>query len=268
MMSSTMTANFVRYNWRSVATGVAAGIAASFVAVAAISAVPLSFTTSTAWGVTDTAGMLRHAETMAATAAMEAPRTVTQTQVRIVSSAPGGSSTPEVASTTYTIPEGTTVDVKIGTQVSSRDAQVGDAVTATTLEPITSADGRILFPTGTLVTGRVVEVKPAVETRSAAILRVAFHRIGGHDARIQLVTPDLAARARTANTAVDIGLVAGGAAAGAVIGHQVNHRRGSEIGAVVGGVAGAVTAANIGANVQLKLGETARLRFTHSVAVR
>ncbi len=162
------------------------------------------------------------------------------------------------------IAAGTTVDVKIQTHVSSRNAKVGDRVEAVTINNVMMND-RIVIPAGTAVVGEVTEVRPAAETKSAAVLKIAFFKIGDHSTRLAVVTPDLAARARTANRAVDAGLVIGGAATGAVIGNQTDAKHGTEIGAVVGGVAGGIAAANIGANVQLKLGETATLKFTNDV---
>ncbi len=265
MTVQTLTEDLGRFNWRVVVTGVAAGLVASFVAAHTLFAAPLGFAAPSSTDLMATAPSDTQATQADAAATTTTTRVQSGTRVRVVAATPEVTSAP--APTGTLIPAGTTFDVKIVTHVSSRDAKVGDAVTATTLENISSADGRILFPAGTTVTGRVVEVKPAVETRTAAVLRVAFHRIGGYATNLVMVTPDLAARARTANTAVDVGLVAGGAVAGAVIGHQIDHRRGSEIGAVVGGVTGAVAATNIGANVQLKSGETAQLRFAQNLSV-
>lgn len=164
------------------------------------------------------------------------------------------------------IPAGTLVKTKITTPISTRNAKVGDRVSAVTLENVV-VNGDVVIPAGATVTGRVTEVKPAAETKSAAVLKVAFSQIGNYSTSLSLVTPDLVARAKNANRAVDAGLVLGGAATGAVIGNQTDNRRGSEIGAVVGGVVGGVAAANIGANVQLLEGETATLRFNDSLAI-
>lgn len=171
---------------------------------------------------------------------------------------------PAAAAAELMIPVGTTVDVKIQTHISSRDAKVGDQVTATTIEDVV-VNGKTIVPAGSTVIGEVTEVKPAAETKSAAVLKIAFTRIGEYSAHMAMVLPDLDARARSANRAADAALVLGGAGAGAVIGHQVSGRRGTLPGAVIGGAAGAIAAANLGANVQLKSGETATLRFTENV---
>lgn len=164
------------------------------------------------------------------------------------------------------IPSGTTVKAKVQTAISSRNAKVGDQVTAITTEDVV-VNGKILIPSGSTVLGQVTEVKPAAETRSAAVLKVAFSRIGVSSTSLAMTSPDLAERAKNANRAVDAGIVVGSAAGGAVIGNQTDHKYGSEIGAVVGGIVGGAVATNIGANVQLKAGEIATLRFTQDVRI-
>lgn len=162
------------------------------------------------------------------------------------------------------IAAGTTVKAKIETPISSRNAKVGDRVTATTTEAVI-VNGTVVIPAGSTVVGSVTEVKSAAQTKAAAVLKVSFSRIGTASTTLALVSPDLAARARAANHTVDGGLVVAGAGAGAVIGNQTDNKHGTEIGAVVGGVIGGVAAANIGANVQLKAGETATIKFTQDV---
>lgn len=197
------------------------------------------------------------------TASAAAPRAARSTITRIVERV-RETVTPAPA---VRIPAGTTVSARIETHISSRDAQVGDRVSAITTEDVV-AGGKVVIPSGTRVSGHVAEVRPASQTRTAAVLRVVFDRIGAHSTRLALASPDLVARARNANRAADVGLVAGGAIAGAVIGHQIDHDRGSEVGAVLGGASGAVAAANMGANVQLKANEAAVLRFTEDLEVR
>lgn len=172
--------------------------------------------------------------------------------------------TPRTATSLATIPAGTTVEAKVATHINSRDAAVGDRVTAVTTENIV-VNGRVVVPAGTTIFGRVAEVKPASETRSAAVLRIEFNAIGENHAHLAMISPDLTARARAANRAVDAGWVIGGAATGAVIGNQTEAEHGTEIGAVVGGALGGVAATNIGANVQLVAGEIITIRFTEGL---
>ncbi len=192
------------------------------------------------------------------------------------SRAGGASPAAEIASTSpatatailsgVTIPSGTTVDVKIHSQVSSRDAKVGDRVTGATLADLV-INGATVIPAGSTVAGEVTAVKPASETRAAAVLKFTFTSIANRPAHLAMILPDLEARARAANHAVDAAIVVGGAAAGAVIGNQTGNQHGTEIGGVVGAVGGGVAAANIGANVQLKAGETAKLKFTQALSL-
>lgn len=173
--------------------------------------------------------------------------------------------TAPVVSTTV-VKAGQVVAVKIVTHVSSRDAKVGDPVEAVTTEDII-VNEKVVIASGTRVTGRVTEVRPARETRSAAVLRVRFSRIGSYQTRLALASPNLANRARRANQAADAALVVGGAVGGGIIGNQVTHDRGTEVGAVAGAVIGGLAAANLGANVQLKAGEAGRLRFERDLVI-
>lgn len=197
------------------------------------------------------------------TAAVTPNKTESKASPRTV--APIASTAPvPVANSSTMIAAGTTVKAKIETPISSRNAKVGDRVTATTTEAVI-VNGTVVIPAGSTVVGSVTEVKSAAQTKAAAVLKVSFSRIGAASTTLALVSPDLAARARAANHTVDGGLVVAGAGAGAVIGNQTDNKHGTEIGAVVGGVIGGVAAANIGANVQLKAGETATIKFTQDV---
>lgn len=196
--------------------------------------------------------------------------TGTSSPVR-VAAVPAGATPPQAVNSTSVaaassnmIRAGQVVSVKIGTHVSSRNAKVGDPVEAVTTEDL-SANGKVVIASGSRVKGTVAEVQSAKQTKSAAVLRILFSRIGAYPARLALASPDLVDRARRANQAVDAGLVTGGAVAGGVIGNQVTHKKGTEVGAVAGAVVGAVAAANVGANVQLKLGEAGTVRFENDL---
>lgn len=158
------------------------------------------------------------------------------------------------------LPAGTIIQARMTSHVSSRTAAVGDPVSAVTIQPLI-VGSKTIYPAGTGVIGYVSHVRPASQTRSAAVLAIQFTRIGNDKVAMTMVSPDLDARARQANTAADIGLVAGGAILGGVLGHQMDHKKGKEVGAVVGGLTGVAAAAQFGANVQLKLNETIVLRL-------
>jgi len=187
----------------------------------------------------------------------KAPKQIAST----ASTASTSSAAPVVAVAADIIPSGTTVKAKIQTVISSRNAKVGDQVTAVTTEDVV-VNGKVLIPAGSSVLGQVTEVKPAAETRSDAVLKIAFSKIGLYSTGLAMTSPDLAARAKNASRAVDAGIVVGTTATGAVIGNQTDHKYGTEIGAVVGGIVGGAVATNVGANVQLKAGEIATIRFT------
>lgn len=87
-----------------------------------------------------------------------------------------------VRTTNGSISAGTTVDAKLATYLSSRDAAAGDDVVAVTIADVI-VNGRVVIPVGTTVTGRVTEAGPG-------FLRVHFSRIGPYRTRLALVSPN------------------------------------------------------------------------------
>lgn len=83
---------------------------------------------------------------------------------------------------TETVPENTVVKVRLEQRVSSRDARVGDRVTA-----VVTDDDRSGFPAQTRVEGRITEVQRAGDDRPG-ILNMEFNRVvlpGGQAVRIK-----------------------------------------------------------------------------------
>lgn len=134
------------------------------------------------------------------------------------------------------LPEGTELKLRLETPVSSATSREGDPVTAR-VEEATDPDGRVALPGGTVLKGRVVEVKRAGRVKGRALVSVDFDRIV-----VRGRTSELQASPITVEAPDDHGrdakIVGGAAAAGAVIGAIKDGKEGFAKGAILGGAAG------------------------------
>jgi hypothetical protein len=176
------------------------------------------------------------------------------------SAAKNGTDLPSVATTS--VPSGTSIEVALGTGLTSENASVGDSWTGT----VQSGSGAI--PAGSSITGTVAGVTPARKGDRAMLdLKLASVTVDGHNYKVNGGTEAIIAGSTRAR---NLGAIAGSAAAGALIGKAVS---GTGKGAVVGGVAGAgvatgVVAASDGYQVVLKSGTSLTFTTSSAIAVR
>jgi hypothetical protein len=154
----------------------------------------------------------------------------------------------------YSVRAGQKIQVRMNEQISSETARINDRFTTTVMIPI-YAGGVEVIPAGSIITGRVTEVKRAARKSKAGWLAVDFvsiqlpngttRAINGSltDLTDETVTYDnegqVSGRSSMKRNVVFIG---GGAGAGALIGAIAGGGKGAGIGAGVGaglGVAGA-----------------------------
>ncbi len=155
----------------------------------------------------------------------------------------------------YTVNANQTIRVRMNERISSENARVGDTFTTTTVDPV-YASGVEVIPAGSIIVGRVTEVKRAARKSKAGMLGVEFISLklpNGYSRALngsltslsdETVTYDneggVTGRSSKKRNIVFIG---GGAAAGALIGAIAGGGKGAGIGAGVGagiGVAGAL----------------------------
>jgi hypothetical protein len=154
---------------------------------------------------------------------------------------PAGPSGPKV----LTLAEGTNLSVRLMDEINTKTAKAGDTFHGTTASNLMLLNYTAI-PTGTPVTGRIVEAKPAGRLSGAAELTIELVSVrlnsGNGTQEVSLATQQLSSKAngRGANTAEKAG---GGAALGAVVGALAGGGAGAGIGAVSGGALG------LGANV-------------------
>ena len=158
-----------------------------------------------------------------------------------------------------TIPQGTTLAVRLVDTIDSETAQQGQTFRASLESPL-SVDGDVAIPAGYDVEGHVVEVKSAGKFagRSELVLQLDRIAVGGKHYNIQTDQWRREGSSRTKNTAAKVGT---GAAIGAIIGGLAGGGKGAAIGAAAGGgLGGGVQAATKGQ--QIKLSSETVLNFT------
>ena len=142
------------------------------------------------------------------------------------------------------VPSGTTLTVRLGETLSSKDSQPGQTFTASVVNPV-EADGRPVIPAGATATGTVVAVHSAGKFKGASLLEIKLDSvtIGGKQYPIQTSAVERAQKGKGKRSAA---LIGGGAGAGALIGALAGGGKGAAIGALVGGGAGTAGAAYTG----------------------
>ncbi|MEK7753952.1 MAG: hypothetical protein AAB654_18660 [Acidobacteriota bacterium] len=161
-----------------------------------------------------------------------------------------------------TVPAGTSLEVTLGTSLSSESASVGDAWTGSVLN---GGDG---IPAGSAVSGTVSAVKAAKKGDRAMLdlgltsVTVAGHRYTVHGSTEAIIAGSTRAR--------NLGAIAASAAGGALIGKAVSGTgKGGLIGGIVGGgAATGVVAGSEGYQVVLKSGTALTFTTSEAVAVR
>lgn len=154
----------------------------------------------------------------------------------------------------YNVAAGQVIQVRMNEQLSSETARIGDRFTTTVMIPI-YARGVEVIPAGSIVTGRVTNVKRAQRRSKAGWIQVAFVSLQLPNGMTRAINGSLTALENETATFDDEGqvtgrgstrrnvvFVGGGAATGALIGAIAGGGKGAGIGAGIGaglGVAGA-----------------------------
>ena len=155
-----------------------------------------------------------------------------------------GGSSAKSARSGLVVPSGTTLTVRLGEALSSKDSQPGQTFTASLVNPV-EADGRPAIPAGATATGTVVAAHAAGKFKGASLLEIRLDSvtIRGKQYPIQTSAVEREQKGKGKRSAAMIG---GGAGAGALIGALAGGGKGAAIGALVGGGAGTAGAAYTG----------------------
>jgi len=167
---------------------------------------------------------------------------------------------------------GTTMDIAAVDTISSRTAKVGDAFSARVVEDIKNAAGKVVIPAGSVVNGKIADVKPAPNpnTPGTLTLSVSSITVRGTSYAIEASVDSLETihKGRGVTTG-DAAKVGAGAAAGAILGRVLGgNKKGTIIGGIVGGAAGAAVAHSTkDSDIVLPAGAHIIIRLTKELAV-
>ncbi len=167
---------------------------------------------------------------------------------------------------------GTTIDIAAADTISSRTAKVGDPFSARVVEDVKNAAGKVLIPAGSVVNGKVADVKPAPNpsTPGTLTLSVSSITVRGTSYPIEASVDSLETIHKGRGvTSGDAAKVGAGAVAGAVLGRVLGgNKKGTIIGGIVGGAAGAAVAHQTkDSDIVLPAGAHIIIRLTKELAV-
>ena len=198
-------------------------------------------------------------------------RTVPRDQiavVQVVDDATPAALPPIATFREYTLPEGTTLAVRLDSAVGSDSSQVEDRIQAT-LTDAAMVGGAEVLPAGSVVSGEVAAVEPAGKVKGRASLALRFTSVAatGHDERYPIAARiNMLAPATKGEDAAKIGIPAAG---GAIVGGLLGGKKGAAIGTAVGGGAGAaVVLSTPGEEIRLPRGTALSLRLDQAVDLR
>ncbi len=165
------------------------------------------------------------------------------------SSAPGSPSmpavSPEPAFIQRTVPAGTALTIRLLQSVSSASARPGDAFDAELARPVT-VDGRVIFPKGTQIQGRVVSSRKSGRLHNPGRLTLTLKAIEAPGGEwVNLASSTVHAQGQS-HKKRNLTLIGGGSGVGALIGGIAGGGKGLAIGALSGAAAGTAGAAATG----------------------
>ncbi|NOT35322.1 MAG: hypothetical protein HOP12_14355 [Candidatus Eisenbacteria bacterium] len=161
---------------------------------------------------------------------------------------------------------GTTIDVALGSQLSSETAQVGDTWHGKVTDDVVSGD-KVVIPSGSSVTGTVTGARGAKRGERAMLdLAIKSISVHGNNESVSASTEEVVAGSTRAR---NLGAIAGSAAAGAIIGKAVGDGKNGAVGGIIGGATAAgVVAASKGYQVVLKDGAVMSFTVNQTVSMR
>ena len=166
----------------------------------------------------------------------------------------------------YTIPEGTTLTVRLIDTIDSSKNKPGDTFRATLNAPI-RVDGDVAIPAGADVEGRIVDAANAGRFSGHSELKLELTKLTTHGNVYDLQTADYdrSGQGRGKGTAEAVG---GGAAVGAIIGAIAGGGKGAAIGTVAGaGAGGAARGVKGGQSVRFPSESVLSFRLEQSITV-
>lgn len=164
------------------------------------------------------------------------------------------------------LPEGTTIPVRLDSDLGSKISQSGDTFQATVSQDI-RAHGEVVIPRGARASGTVVDAEPLGRFKGGARLEVRLDRVRTRWGSYAVATSSID-KVQQGKGKRSAGFIGGGAGLGAIIGGLAGGGKGAAIGALAGGGAGTAGSAFTG-NKQIELPAETLLTFRlrHSVHI-
>ena len=134
------------------------------------------------------------------------------------------------------LPEGTELQIRLGDELTTANAEPGDTFTATLLKPV-RVNSRTVLPKDATVQGRVVESVSSGRLKRPATITLELTRVG----RSRVATEPLRLEGKS-HKGRNVVMIGGGTAAGAIIGGLSGGRKGALLGSLIGAGAGTTTA--------------------------
>lgn len=156
------------------------------------------------------------------------------------------------------LPAGTSLRVRLDTDLGSKISQPGDSFTATVAEDVLKG-GDLVIPKGARAEGTVVDAKPLGRFKGGAVLSIKLERVRTNWGSYPVATSSIS-RAEQGKGKRTAGFIGGGAGVGAIIGGIAGGGKGAAIGALAGGGAGTAGTAFTG-NKQIVLPAETVLTF-------
>src|SRR5438067_6470779 len=142
------------------------------------------------------------------------------------------------------VPSGTLIRASMVDSLSSGTAREGETFQAS-LEDAITANGQVIFPRGSQVTGSVEAVHPSGRLSDPGALQLTLNSISNGSQTAHITTEPLLVRGES-HTKSNVEKIGGGAAVGAIIGAIAGGGKGAAIGAGAGTAAGTGVAAATG----------------------
>ena len=214
------------------------------------------------------------APTVVTPAAPRVARQTTQEERRAIASnqalPPPVSAPPAPPAPTFrevSVPAGTEIPIRITQTLDSERTQEGDSFSGVVTREVI-ADGAVVIPAGSGVSGRVVASHEAGHYKGHSLLSIQLTSLNRHGHSVALSTDDytVEGKNRGTNSGEKIG---GGAAVGAILGGIFGGGKGAAIGGLAGGGGGAAyQGLTRGQQVSIPSESVIRFRLANSFTVR
>jgi hypothetical protein len=199
-----------------------------------------------------------------------APPAAAEPNPSMVAGAPPEQSSEPPATTPAPIPvtlaAGTLVTVEFQQKLSSHESTEGQQFSVRVAEPVRVAQG-VAIPTGSVVSGKVIEAKPAKKIGGSSRLAVEFVSVRLPSGETLPFSAAFSSKGKS-STGKDVGIIAGAAAGGAILGNQVFDDDGAAKGALIGAAAGAIATSQTRAKpVVIEAGTLTNLDLTEPISL-